>query len=452
MPPAILVIFGITGDLAQKKLLPAIYHLFADGYLTDRTIILGVSRRALSAGELMSAFESTLEPGSDSTALTAMRSSLRMHQMDPEAPDGYPGLRRLLDELDDNQAGPLPRLIYLSVPPRTIASITANLGQSLNTPRHAGFRLLVEKPFGYDLASAKQLTTEMSDYFDETQIYRIDHYLARETVQNILAFRAATPSIEQHWNRQHVTAIHINAYEQMGIEGRVVFYESVGALRDFVQSHLMQLLAIITMELPTNTDSASVHHAKLKLMRQIQPVSRPAVNQVTYRGQYASFCQEVGNPGSATETYAAVRLTIAGDRWRDVPMVLRSGKALDRKLTEVRIMLAGGGELVFSIQPDTGVRLEGPQNYPWDGLAVDVDAFNASHPAHSRSHPDAYERVLMDAISGDRTLFATAQEVLASWAALQSVIDVWTEQGQRGLSIYSNGASPPLDNLDKQPV
>lgn len=459
LEPAIIVIFGITGDLSRRYLLPALYHLISDNLLPEQTKIIGVSRRDVPVDELLDTTRlCVLEENHvcDPAALKRMRGALSMFKMDLSNGADYDNLLAHLNSLEASAGMCMNRLYYLSIPPGVYGPIVKNLGEhGLNAScQHgrAATRLLVEKPFGYDVASAEQLITETSEHFGETQIFRIDHYLAKETVQNILAFRLHNPIFEALWSNRHVAAIDIEASEQIDIEGRAAFYEQTGALRDLIQSHLLQVVAVTTMEPPRDMSSDAIHASKLKLLKSVEPVPADKVSERTIRGQYEGYRSEVKNSNSTIETYAAIQLFISNSRWQGVPVTLRTGKALRERKTAVRLTFkhAGGtthhpNVLTFSIQPLEGIGVnlfvkrpgfdEELQSVPMDFSYA--RSFEASH-----GHPDAYERVLVDAVRGDHTLFATGDEVLASWRILQNVITAWA-QSAADLPIYKKGSDGP---------
>lgn len=462
LQPVILIIFGITGDLAQRKLLPALYHLLKDGLIHEESVILGITRRDVTAEQLLGQVElcvNEVDNVCDPVALKKFDKALQMHQMSLTDGAEYDKLLKFIDDLEAQRGVCMNRLYYLSIPPQMFAPIVNNLGaHGLNSSCQHGTaesRLLVEKPFGYDLASAELLIKETGEWFKEEQLFRIDHYVAKETVQNILAFRLFNPLFSTIWNREHIASIEITAYELITIEGRAVFYEGVGALRDFIQSHLLQVLAIVTMELPKGSTSHDIHASKRALLESIQPIRPDEISQRAIRGQYEGYAEEVKNSGSSTETYASLTVTIDNNRWQDVPMTIRTGKAMDRKLTEISINFtadkASAGntnQLVFDIQPDEGISLYLNAKKP--GFVTDIQpvvmSFNykqafdeASHPG-TPTHPDAYERVLVDAVRGDHTLFTTSQEVLAAWKIVENVLKQW-ERSSKDLVMYPKGSA-----------
>jgi glucose-6-phosphate 1-dehydrogenase len=444
--PAIIVIFGITGDLAQRKLLPALYHLFKHDLLDEKTAIVGITRRDVTAEEVLEKVEpciNDIDDDCDPVVLAKLKSALHMHKMSQTEPAEYSDLLKMLNGIEEEQGVCMDRLYYLSIPPQMFEPIVRNLGeQGLNKScqhKKADSRLLVEKPFGYDLKSARELIEETSKYFAEDQIFRIDHYLAKDTVQNIIDFRAVNNDVEKIWNDEYVSNITITAFEKIDIEGRATFYEEVGALRDFVQSHLLQLLAVTTMDLPVNTRSEAVHETRLKLLESIAPIGKLNVASSSIRGQYEGYREEVQNPDSCTETFALVRLVIDNPRWRSTSFTLQTGKALSEKRTDIVATFNDGSKLAFHIQPDKGIEIVSSHEPAFlKAIAPHVARFNHAHPPGAAG-PDAYERVLLDAIRGDHTLFTTSEEVLAAWKVVTGVVEAWSKNAH-GIVTYPKGA------------
>jgi glucose-6-phosphate 1-dehydrogenase len=449
LSPTILVIYGITGDLSHRYLLPALYHLFKDGHFDEQTEVVGISRRSMTPQELLSGVNLSGGDGDeneiDQDSINRLQSHIRMFEMDPVKPEDYIRLRELLDQIEAEKGVCMNRLYYLSIPPQVYDPIITQMGNAkLNTSCAHGqamTRLLVEKPFGYDLVSAQALITDTAQVFGEEQIYRIDHYLAKDTVQNILLFRFANPMFEALWNREHIDRIEISASEQLTIEGRAQFYEPIGALRDFIQSHLLQILAIITMDEPEFLESDNIHQAKQITLEKVKAVPADQVSTMTVRGQYKNYKQEVENPDSHTETFAAIRVHINSERWQDVPFIIWTGKALSEKKTEIAIHFKGGSEqpnyLRFRIQPNEGIELDLVTKKPGFDESLQPVAMDFSY---QQNFNNAYERVLLDAVKGDHTLFATSVEVLAAWRIVQSVIDEWNKNGD-SLIEYEPGTS-----------
>ncbi len=455
LEPSIIVIFGITGDLSKRYLLPALYHLFKDKLLHEHTVILGLTRQSLSAEELFGQVElciNEVDNVCDPVALQAMQAKTELHQFDPSDSAAYPKLLEYLNDLEATHGMCMNRLYYLSIPPQLFTDVVHNIGVGgLNASCQHGqakTRLLVEKPFGNDLSSAQELIAKTNEVFAEEQVFRIDHYLAKETVQNILSFRLHNPVFTSIWDGAHIAHIDIVAHEKIGIEGRANFYEGIGALRDLVQSHLLQLAAITAMELPEQSDSDHIHAERQRLLESIQPAD-PAQ---AVRAQYDGYKDEVANQHSTTETFAELRLQLGGERWHDTPLTITTGKALAEKRTEIAITFTNPHDatetsnvLTFRLQPNEGIHLELRVKKP--GFKDDVEnatldfSYQQTFGSHG-AHPDAYERVLVDAVRGDRTLFATSAEVLASWRIIDPIINAWHDNAD-GMQAYATGSTGP---------
>lgn len=453
LPPTALVIFGITGDLAQRKLLPALYNLASYGMLPDTFRIVGVSRKNADPQAILAKLDSFVAaPNPEIVAW--LSDHLSIVTMDLLAADDYQKLRQELDKLEDTIGVCMQRLFYLAIPAQTYSPVVERLGKAgLSNSCHHGTgasRLLIEKPFGYDTSSAQELIQTLTAAFSEEQTFRIDHYLAKETVQNILTFRFNNALFRPLWSNAHITDITITASEQLGIEGRVAFYEQTGALRDLIQSHLLQLLALVTMEEPESMSPENIHAQKLALLRSIIPISPDKVVQSSIRGQYEGYRAEVDNARSLTETFAALRLHIDNRRWSGVPITIQTGKALAQKSIEVSITFAEADAPQFAnvlrmnIQPNEGIDLQLMAKKP--GFTHKMEPvtmqFRYSHAFAGVDNPDAYERVLADAIQADRTLFTTGPEVLASWEIIEHVLHEWAKNDV-GLLPYKKGSPGP---------
>lgn len=457
--PSVLVIFGVTGNLSQHMLLPALYHLEAQDLLPEKFAIVGIFRREPNVQELLEEAEiAILRNHQDVDPLIMARLKARIHtiKMNSTDPDDFQRLAKLLDELDEAFQATLNRLFYLAIPPNIFKKVIGNLaGAGLNHPNgHRSSRILVEKPFGDDLQSAQDLIGFMSQHFEEKQIFRIDHYLAKETAQNILTFRFSNPLIEGIWSRQFIDHIQITAIEKIGIEGRAAFYENMGALRDFVQSHLMQLMALVMMEYPKDLTPEAIHAEKLLLLQSIEPVAAKHVDDVAVRGQYEGYGEEAGNPDSHVETYAAIKLEVANSRWGGVPVLLRTGKSIAAKATEVAVVFKdrtrrdlSDNLLIIRIQPDEGISLKLLAKKPGfsaELIPVHMDFLYAG--SFNGHQPDAYQRVLVDAMRGDQSLFATSAEVLASWQLLQPVLDAWKASPDKPATYKQGSWGPEAGN------
>jgi len=418
-----LAIFGITGDLSVRKLLPALEQIIGTGNFDDLAIV-GISRRDLDVSELL---QKSL--GNDQLA-----SRITSVSMDVNKGDDYMRLRETIGLSDDDQL-----LIYLSVPPAATADIVEYLGQAgLNTPN---VKLLLEKPFGIDLPSAQNMIDHVGNHYDESQVYRIDHYLAKEMTQNIVAFRGGNALFDYVWDNKAIEKIEVIALEKIGIEGRADFYEPTGALRDVLQGHLMQLLAITLMDVPHGFDWAGVSLLREEALDAIEP----AQPERAVRAQYRSYRDEVANDNSMTETFASVTLESTSERWRGVPLVLTTGKAMDSKSTEVRVHFKKSHEaqtncLIFRIQPHEGVEIDVFTKKPGYDRDFETQRLSFMYPEHTVL-PDAYEQVIVDAIRSHKSLFASSGEVLRSWQILQPVQIAWAESDE--LRQYDSGVDLP---------
>ena len=459
LEPTILIIFGITGDLSKRKLLPALYHLVKNDLLHEQTEILGITRGNTSLDSLLETIELCVMDvygECDSAIVQKLHSMLSLKSMDVTSPAAYDDLYVELNSIEDKHGVHMNRLYYLSIPPNVAQPIITFLGQhGLNAScQHgaASTRLLVEKPFGYNLSSARELIEETNKQFGEEQIFRIDHYLAKETVQNILAFRFNNPIFGPTWNANHIAQIEVIANEKLTIEGRSNFYEQTGALRDLIQSHLLQVLALVTMERPKEMTSEAIHASKLHLLEHIDAIKPDRVLTQAIRGQYEGYKDEVGNDRSHTETYAAIQLHIDNDRWKGVPMIVRTGKALAEKTSRVRVVYKPTAQtphhniLTFRLQPNEGIELSlrvKTPGYETEIQPAEMD-FSYRRSFEGQEQPDAYERVLVDAVRGDHTLFATNDEIVESWRIVQSVLDEWAKN-DTGLISYAVGSSGPTE-------
>lgn len=455
-PPSVLVIFGSTGNLVQKKLIPSLYHLLKDGFLPEEFTIYCVARdydatidSIVEKAEIALLRQST---NVDDNTLELLKSHMRLIFMDSTNKEDYVRLRDKLDELDAEKNIKHNRLYYLAIPPAIFQDVIECLGSANLNDESAGVarRILVEKPFGTNLQSARELVEHIGHYFNENQVYRIDHYLAKETAQNILAFRYNNPIIEDLWGRQFIDHIQITAAETIDIEGRANFYDNMGAMRDLVQSHLLQLLALTMMEVPSPMDSVSIHAEKLALLDSIKPIKPSHVDEVAVRGQYAGYKEEAQNPESNIETFAALHFEVTNSRWGGVPVLVRTGKALADKMTEISVVFKDrtrrnvtANVLTIRIQPNEGISIGLMAKKPGfvDELQ-NVDMDFCYETSFDGIQPDAYERVLVDAIVGDQSLFATSEEVLRCWEIIEPVLSAWQRDGE-SLHIYEKGTWGP---------
>jgi glucose-6-phosphate 1-dehydrogenase len=439
LPPAILVIFGITGDLARRYLLKSIYDLAASGGLPEPFRIVGVTRSGTTPEQIIEDIKSAVNlEGQEcqEKILSRIRKSISVIKMDITDEAEYKNLKVELDKIEDSFGECMTRLFYLAVPSQMFIPIVKLLGEArLNTGcqhHQVESRLLIEKPMGYDLDSANELIEVLMTAFKQEQIYLVDHYLTKPGVSAIQKFRFEYGKLEHLFNHQHVSHISVITTETIGIEDRAIFYEQSGALRDFLQNHLLQMLAILAMDKPASDSSNSLHAAKTKLLQSVLSPAEDKIPELTIRGQYKGYKEEVDNADSMVETFAAMVVSINNERWRGIPVLLATGKSLDKKRTEIQLTLGStdnGGpsrQLVIGIEPSQKVELDGKLIY---GQA-------------ESKHTNAYPAVLAAAFIGDQKLFASTSEVLASWKIVQPVLDAWTSD-KVPLEIYKPGSSGP---------
>jgi glucose-6-phosphate 1-dehydrogenase len=475
VPHTTLVIFGATGDLARRKLLPAIYNLAHEGALPERFNLVGVSRRDLPNDEFRQwardAIAEFSRRDTDEKVLDGLLEHLQYVGFSFDDTEGYGKLSKVLDELDEEAGLPLNRAFYLSTAPEFFPVVTDELKKAgLNTDREdSEVRIIIEKPFGTDLESARELQDTVSNAFRERQVFRIDHYLGKETVQNLLAFRFANVMFEPLWNRNYIDHVQITAAEELGIGSRAGYYDQAGALRDLVQNHMMQLLTLLCMEPPASFDAKQVRDEKVKVLTAITPPTAEEVPNMTVRAQYTSgnvageqvpgYLEEDDVPDdSTTETYTALRLEVHNWRWAGVPIVLRTGKRLARKVTEIVVALkpvphlalvsegsvgVQPNRLVLTVQPNEGVTLTLGAKIP--GTRMRIRPVNMEFlygTAFMSQSPEAYERLLMDAMRGDATLFTRNDEALAQWEIIDPILKAWAS-GDQPVATYEAGSTGP---------
>jgi len=461
--PTTLVIFGATGDLARRKLLPALYNLAHDGLLPERFHLIGIARRERAHEHYREECEQAIRANSrrppDADVLRNLLANVRYIPGQFDNDHVYEGLEEQLARFDQEAGERLARAYYLSTAPSFFPVIVEALGRHGLAEQKPGapVRVVIEKPFGSSLAEARELNRRVLAVFDEQQVFRIDHYLGKETVQNMLAFRFANGMFEPLWNRNYIDYVQITAAEDIGIGGRAGYYDRAGALRDLIQNHMLQLLCHVAMEPPVIFNAEQVRNEKVKVLRAIQLPTAEQVDQIAVRGQYTAghlagedvpgYREEEGvPPDSRTETYAALRLEVDNWRWAGVPFYLRAGKRLARKLTEIAVVLkpvphlafsgdgvAGDGslgvrpnQLVMTVQPNEGVSLQLGAKIPGTRMRirpVNME-FNYGTTFLSES-PEAYERLIADVLLGDPTLFTRDDEVEAQWAICDPILEAW---------------------------
>ncbi len=458
--PCTVVIFGATGDLTHRKLIPALYNIAADGELPPALTVVGFARREKTD----EAFRNELEEAARKYSRQTVRDelwkrfaqSIFYHQGEFADAGAYKRLAQRLEEIEREEGTGGNRLFYLAVAPDQFEPILQNLkAAGLNKAQKGSWaRVVVEKPFGRDLASARELNRIVRNSFSEDQTYRIDHFLGKETAQNILVLRFANAIFEPIWNSRYIDHVQITAAETLGVEGRAGFYETAGALRDMVQNHMLQLLCLVAMEAPTDLDADSIRDEKVKVVRSLRRFAPEQIKCEVVRGQYtqgaingkpvAAYRAEPNvKPESMTETYVALRVLLDTWRWADVPIYIRVGKRLPKSATEISVhfkrapMVLFNKEstaldqnvLVIRIQPDEGISLRMQAKIPGNNLRVEPVKMDFHYgTSFGKASPEAYERLLLDAMSGDATLFARRDEVECAWTFIDTIENAWNEK------------------------
>lgn len=475
--PCTLVIFGATGDLTHRKLVPALYNLALDGDLPTSLTVVGFARRDKSNEEFRAELEEAARKFSrqpiEDELWETFSNSIFYHRSEFSDQEGYTRLSTLLDKIDQERGTRGNRLFYLAASPDQFEEIIENLksaGLHNNSSQDGWSRVIVEKPFGTDLPSASKLNNIVNSAFQEKDTYRIDHYLGKETAQNIMVSRFANAIFEPLWNNRHIDHIQITASEPLGVMGRGGYYEHAGALRDMVQNHLLQLLCLTAMEPPTDLDADSVRTEKVKVLRSIRPITGSNVARNVVRGQYADGIidakpvigyreEERVAKDSMVETYVALKIVIDNWRWAGVPFYMRVGKRLPKSCTEIAIQfkpapsvlfnkgesLLGSNVMVIRIQPDEGISLRTQAKIPGGTLRIEPVKMDFHYgTSFGKPSPEAYERLLLDAMSGDATLFARRDEVEAAWEFIDGIRDGWlSSMPQPGLFHYPSGSWGP---------
>ncbi len=475
--PHVVVLFGATGDLAHRKVVPALFHLWVGNLLPERFALVCFGRRPFSNEETRAALRASLDKHARITPVDEGRwaefaSRITYHQGGFDEPAAYASLSQKLDAIDSESGTGGNRLYYLATPASSFPEIVRGLGAAgldHETGDSGWRRVVIEKPFGRDLETAVKLNREVGKVFRESQVYRIDHYLGKETVRNILIFRFGNLIFEPIWHRRYIDHVQITVAESIGVEGRGAFYEETGALRDILQNHLLQLLTLVAMEPPANLEAEALRDEKVKVLRAIRPIPVAEVDRSVVRGQYGPGwvgatetpgyrSEPAVDPASETETFVAARLEIDDWRWAGVPFYLRAGKRLPKRATEIAIQFKDvpqhlfpsvGDEpepnlLVIRIQPDEGILMRFAAKVP--GLGIDVRPVNmdfAYGSAFTVESPDAYETLILDALLGDASLFTRADEVEAAWRIVDPIIDAWIAGSEPEFPNYTAGTWGP---------
>ncbi len=477
-----LIIFGASGDLTARKLIPALYDLYLGGFLPENFAILGTSRSDLSDQDFREKvvtkspyLKDRLEKG-EKKRLEEFSGLLYYQDIGGDYAGDYGILKDRIEELDKNLGTNGNYIFYLSTPPDIYEIVAKNLSeQSLSDDSKGSKRLIVEKPFGYDLKSAQELNRGLQSYFKESQIFRIDHYLGKETVQNLLVTRFANSIFEPLWNRNYIHHVEITNAEQVGVEKRGGYYDKSGALRDMFQNHLMQIVSLVVMEPPISDQPEEIRNEKVKALKSLRIMKdEETLFKNTIRAQYVAsqingehikgYREEEGvDPESTTETYAAIKFYVDNWRWKDVPFFVRTAKRMPRKVTEVVIHFKGthhhiftsaglsekDNKLIIRIQPDEGVLLKFGVKVPGQGFKVERANLDFYYSSLVETNVmAAYERLLLDAMQGDATLYARADEVEAAWEFVDPILDYWKKSRDVRMYGYSAGVWGPLNSGD----
>jgi glucose-6-phosphate 1-dehydrogenase len=473
--PATIVIFGGGGDLTWRKLVPALYNLFLDGYLPDLFAVVGVDRKEMSDDD----FRQHLRDGVDQfsrrgaskgDAWQEFASHLSFLSADFGDPSTYAALQEQLTARDQEWDTKAQRIFYQATPPSLVETIVHQIGQANLAQNRETTRIVLEKPFGHDLASARELNTMLRGVFDESQIYRIDHYLGKETVQNILAFRFANALFEPIWDRRYIDHVQITVAETVGVEHRGDYYDHAGALRDMIQNHLLQILCLIAMEPPVAFDADEIRDRKVDVLRAIRQRPKLHLHKFAVRGQYgagwiqgehvAAYRNEPGvDPDSSTESFAAVKLFVDNWRWQEVPFYLRTGKRLPTRISQVLIQFRPvphqsfppqavldwqPNRLLIRIQPEESIVLRFQAKQPGPSLYLNpVEMRFCYSDAFKTTPPEAYETLLLDVILGDATLFMRADQVAAAWSVVTPILEGWESVAPVDFPNYQAGTWGP---------
>jgi glucose-6-phosphate 1-dehydrogenase len=476
--PCAIVIFGITGDLAKRKLIPALYNLVVDGAMPERFAIVGLTRGSDSPDQQRERFRaSTADFGRrksvDPDVWRTFGGALEFVNGQIDDPKAYADLKERLSAVDRDRGTKGNRIFYLATPPELFPVILKNLAHAgliyrTNDAPGPFSRVVIEKPFGRDLASARSLNSLVAECLDESQTFRIDHYLGKETVQNILVLRYANSIFEPLWNRKYIDHVEITQAETLGVEKRGRFYDETGVLRDIVQNHLLQVLALVAMEPPVSFGADDVRDEKVQVLRSLRPIAGAEVKRSVVRAQYDGYRGEDGvKADSRTPTYAAMKILIDNWRWQGVPFYLRAGKKLAQQVTQVSIFFQPVPQYLFRkvkncqevapnvltmrIQPQEGISLRFEAKVPGDHLSLGNVVMNMSYAdTFGKSLSEAYERLLLDCMRGDATLFARRDEVDEAWRFVTPILEAWDkDDGQMATYAQSSGGPKEADELVK---
>lgn len=476
--PTVITIFGGSGDLTWRKLMPALYNLYLDNWMPEKFMILAFGRQSIPDAEyrkhLLDGINRFSRKGkAEKKDWASFSKNIFYRGADFTKSAVYSTLRKEIVALEKEWKSPITRIFYMAIPPQLIETVSSHIGKAGLAEDTKLSRLVIEKPFGHDLESARELNRKLGTIFNECQIYRIDHYLGKETVQNIMAFRFANALFEPIWNRNYIEHVQVTVSEQLGVEDRGGYYETAGALRDMIQNHLLQLACLIAMEAPVSFNADEVRNKKVDVLRAIRKINHADVHNFAVRGQYdegwiqgkkvTAYRSEKGvSPTSNTETFAALKFFIDNWRWQNVPFYLRTGKRMNETISVITIQFkpvphqafpAESAEnwqpnkLILNIQPDMGIRLRFQAKQPGlDMHLTPVDMLFDYSNTYTTGSPEAYETLLLDVMQGDATLFMRADQVEAAWDVIMPVIDTWKANPSVNFPNYAAGMQGPEDS------
>lgn len=466
--PCAVIIFGASGDLTERKLMPALFSLVCEELAPEHFVVVGIARSDYDN----ESFRQKVKAGIEAHARFSpdqcrkwpeFAQNIYYHQADYDDPAGYDSLAQLLGKIDQERKITCNNLFYLATPPMLYPVIVDQLGQANLGRETADYwrRIIIEKPFGHDLDSARELNRQIHNVFEESQVYRIDHYLGKETVQNLLVFRFANAIFEPLWNRNYIDHVQITVAEAVKLGSRAGYYDEAGVLRDMFQNHLLQLLTLTAMEAPAEFNATALRDEKVKVLKSIRPIKAEDVARHTVRAQYRTYRDEAGVAAQTeTPTFAALKLYVDNWRWRNVPFYLRSGKALGDKVTEISIQFRHVPHLMFPlppdeqlpanvlglcIQPNEGMHLRFETKMPGAGMrtrSVDM-SFLYEHGFGKGILPDAYERLILDALQGDASLFTRSDEIELAWSLIDPILAGWKTKQAPVLAFYECGSWGP---------
>ncbi len=471
--PAAIVIFGASGDLTERKLMPSLFRLYCDGLLPEKFVVVGVARSEMDSAGFRKKIKKSLTSYSSLSKekirnWSLFEKKILYHRVEYDNPEDYQSLKTLLSDLHKKHGIGSNCLFYLSTPPVLYEVIVSRLGEFGMAHQSEKYwrRIIIEKPFGRDLISAIALNNCIHQVFNESQVYRIDHYLGKETVQNLLVFRFGNAIFEPLWNRNYIDHVQITVSEEVSLGSRAGYYDTAGVMRDVFQNHILQLLTLTAMEPPAEFNATALRDEKVKVLKAVRPVTPEEVARCTVRAQYRTYRDEKGvMQGTETATFAILKLFVDNWRWRNVPFYLRSGKALNSKATEVSIQFRHvphlmfplppnaqlpPNKLVLCLQPNEGMRLGFEAKLPGGGMQTRTVSMNFLFEQDFGENilPDAYERLILDALHGDASLFTRSDEIELAWKIIDPILQGWESNHAPPLEFYELGTCGP-SNADE---